>query len=76
MVTKYIIEMDHQPAIGALIAYYYEGQNRNGESCFHTNQQKAKRYSLEHEAQRDMSILKVMHPYADSFKLVPIRCRA
>ena len=76
MVTKYIIEMDHSTALGTELAYFYEGQNKKGESLFHHNKAKAKRYLLEHEAIRDMSVLRAMHPYADNFRIMSINCRA
>ena len=75
MVTKYIIEMDHSTALGTEIAYFYEGQNKKGESLFHHNRNKAKRYLWEYEAIRDMAILKAVHPYADNFRVMPISCR-
>ena len=35
----------------------------------------AKRYEFEHEALRDMSILKAMHRKEDTFRVIPVRCK-
>ncbi len=71
--TKFIIELDHHRPSDTDF-YYYRGQAKSG-PCFDYRKMLAKRYEFEHEAIRDMQILKAMHRKEDTFKVIPVRCK-
>ncbi len=78
MTTKFIIELDHHRP-GDTDFYYYRGQAGDEIAglvpLFDYRKRLAKRYEFEHEALRDMSILKAMHRKEDTFKVIAIRCK-
>lgn len=78
MTTKFIIELDHhRPSDTDL--YYYRGQAGDEIAglvpLFDYRKRLAKRYDFEHEALRDMSILKAMYRKEDTFRMIPVRCK-
>ena len=78
MTTKYVIEMIHNRCIGNDITYYYKGESKDGCSCYDHRKNLAKRYTFEHEAIRDMQILKAKHSQintADTFNVSAVRCK-
>lgn len=81
MVTKYVITMTHHTGLGEASAlFYYAGQAggymEKRVPLFDYRKTKAKRYLWEHEAIRDMTILKAMTSDSDIYEIVAIRCRA
>jgi hypothetical protein len=78
MTTKFIIEMDHHRPNDTDL-YYYRGEAgghmEKTVPWFDYRKRLAKRYEFEHEAIRDMQILKAMHRKEDTFKVIPIKCR-
>lgn len=77
MTTKYIITMAHDLCLGkAGKLLYYAGQAGGTVPLLDYRKTKAKRYLWEHEAVRDMTILKAMFDFPVTFSVVAIRCRA
>lgn len=78
MTTKFVIEMCHN-RLDNMDLYYYRGQAGDEIAgmvpLFDYRKRLAKRYEFEHEALRDMSILKVIHRKEDTFRVIPIRCK-
>lgn len=78
MTIKYIIELDHHRPNDTDL-YYYRGQAGDEIAglvpLFDYRKRLAKRYEFEHEALRDMQILKAMHRKEDTFKVIAIRCK-
>ena len=79
MTTKFIIELEHH-RLGDTDFYYYRGQTGKADledtvPLFDYRKRLAKRYVFEHEAIRDMQILRAMHRKEDTLKVIPIRCR-
>ena len=77
MVTKYIIQMMHHRSPGDDFPYYYKGKYKEGCNLFDYRKTLAKRYDFEHEAIRDMNILKAVHvaKEQDDFSVISIKCR-
>ena len=73
MMTKYVIKMKipTRPDLD----YFYCGRTREENSpLFDYRKQRAKRYTTEDEANRDLSIFNEIK-YDETLTVIPIRCR-